>query len=404
MACTRKLCDEAARRPATCVAATEEPDWNDINDDEGYFGPDKCVYGDRECSDCNCASCNLCVDNYGTRGSFYTTSASQMTMNQPCWTYLRDEGYTTQNNPAGTRDAYMWRTNGESGPENKTCKWVGKDAVNRCAMKGVMIEGAIGSSTPYYMPGEQIGLAWLFANQPAYLASDACPLACCVDDPYWTYARDDGVHDCAHVAELPSKRCDREDFDTGTFARDKCPAACGACISTDDICQDDIFWHHTYRSYQHCGWVKESPKERCNVKGEDGVKAKRACPLACGGCDQCVDDPSYEYQPGKDCKHVAELPEKRCARNYGRGLLCYLQGLQGRDVRNRRRCQWRWHLRPVVYCARHRGAHGRGRRDLQPQGLRRRREGAAPPPSLHLRSRRLGRDPVTLRPIPPPFS
>lgn len=260
MACTRKLCDEAARRPATCVAATEEPDWNDINDDEGYFGPDKCVYGDRECSDCNCASCNLCVDNYGTRGSFYTTSASQMTMNQPCWTYLRDEGYTTQNNPAGTRDAYMWRTNGESGPENKTCKWVGKDAVNRCAMKGVMIEGAIGSSTPYYMPGEQIGLAWLFANQPAYLASDACPLACCVDDPYWTYARDDGVHDCAHVAELPSKRCDREDFDTGTFARDKCPAACGACISTDDICQDDIFWHHTYRSYQHCGWVKESPR------------------------------------------------------------------------------------------------------------------------------------------------
>ena len=58
----------------------EEPNWDAINDDEGYYGPDKCVYGDRECSDCNCASCNLCVDNYGLSGSFCTTSAAQMTI------------------------------------------------------------------------------------------------------------------------------------------------------------------------------------------------------------------------------------------------------------------------------------------------------------------------------------
>jgi len=179
----------------------------------------------------------------------------------------------------------------------------------------VFIEGAIGSSTPYYRPGDQISLAWLFANQPAYPASEACPLACCFDDPDWTYTRDNGVHDCAHVAGKPSERCDREDYATGTFARDMCPKACGTCVSTDQVCQDDVFWHHTYLR-QHCGWVKQDPAARCNLKSEDGVKAKKACPLACGGCssDQCIDDPLYEYQPGKGCKHVAELPEKRCAR------------------------------------------------------------------------------------------
>ena len=80
-------------------------------------------------------------------------------------------------------------------------------------------------------------------------------------------------------------------------------------------------WRHTAAgTHGSQTQVKEDPKARCKLKGEDGVKAKRACPLACGGCDagQSADDPFYEYQPGKDCKHVAELPEKRCARNYGK--------------------------------------------------------------------------------------
>ena len=102
------------------------------------------------------------------------------------WSHLLDEGYTTQNNPAGTRDAYTWRTNGASGPEDKDCDWIGADAATRCSHQGVFIEGAVGSSTPYYRPGDQISLAWLFANQPAYPASEACPLACCFDDPAWT--------------------------------------------------------------------------------------------------------------------------------------------------------------------------------------------------------------------------
>ena len=63
-------------------------------------------------------------------------------------------------------------------------------------------------------------------------------------------------------------------------AREACPATCGEC---EPACEDDETWF-SKKSSNNCRWVAEKPDSRCSRKSDDKVKAKDACPVACGTC------------------------------------------------------------------------------------------------------------------------
>ena len=95
----------------------------------------------------------------------------------------------------------------------------------------------------------------------------------CEDDDDWLYDGKDG-RGCAWIAEKTS-RCDGKDG-----AREACPATCGEC---EPACEDDETWF-SKKSSNNCRWVAEKPDSRCSKKSDDKVKAKDACPVACGTC------------------------------------------------------------------------------------------------------------------------
>ncbi|KAH8091861.1 hypothetical protein JL720_5432 [Aureococcus anophagefferens] len=93
------------------------------------------------------------------------------------------------------------------------------------------------------------------------------------DDDDWLYDGKDG-RGCAWIAEK-TFRCDGKDG-----AREACPATCGEC---EPACEDDETWF-SKKSSNNCRWVAEKPDSRCSRKSDDKVKAKDACPVACGTC------------------------------------------------------------------------------------------------------------------------
>lgn len=51
-----------------------------------------------------------------------------------------------------------------------------------------------------------------------------------------------------------------------------------ACVTG---CEDDSEWYKKRSPKKGCAWVGKKKDKRCNKKGEDGRKAKVACPVAC---------------------------------------------------------------------------------------------------------------------------
>ena len=84
----------------------------------------------------------------------------------------------------------------------------------------------------------------------------------------------------------------------GAFAA--CRAACGSCGESDSFpslpapdCVDSKTWRGAKKGQanpkQTCAWVAQQAKKRCKRKDVDKVKAKVACPVACGTCDAWID-------------------------------------------------------------------------------------------------------------------
>jgi len=77
-------------------------------------------------------------------------------------------------------------------------------------------------------------------------------------------------------------------------------------------CQDDSAWHKKNEPAKDCAWVAQWAP-RCNVKGEDNIRAWYGCPAACG--TTCTDSGAW-FKKGddeKDCAWVASHPsEARC--------------------------------------------------------------------------------------------
>ena len=125
----------------------------------------------------------------------------------------------------------------------------------------------------------------------------ACPATCglcaapeggkedCVDSTSWSFAggSDKG---CELVSKNPDMRCRKRD-NAGVKAHFACPAACGQCEAK---CEDDEAWHMKDFPHRNCEQVARNPDMRCRKKGEDGRKARDACPDACGYCDDLEND------------------------------------------------------------------------------------------------------------------
>ena len=130
----------------------------------------------------------------------------------------------------------------------------------------------------------------------------------CENDAEWTFTLDKGqVRDCTWVAERPygedvtnifernnkgklvsgEGRCNRRG-DNGFRARNACPVACGTCD-----CVDSQDWKFIQRNGKErtCAWIAEKPyndilqtRGRCFKVGVDGTTALGACPFACDTC------------------------------------------------------------------------------------------------------------------------
>ena len=76
--------------------------------------------------------------------------------------------------------------------------------------------------------------------------------------------------------------------DTDFTANDMCCACGGGDITTS--CQDSTTWHMPNNDGKGCEWVgargvgNDRTAKRCNKRGADGTKAKRACQATCGTC------------------------------------------------------------------------------------------------------------------------
>jgi hypothetical protein len=211
--------------------------------------------------------------------------------------------------PDAPADAWMWRT--KDSPRDKDCSYIAERPDDRCTMEGVFIDGAYGTIDTRGRMINHYGKNWLFVNQPVYTAAEACPIACgggggpCVDDKDWYYiAGYKGPKGCCHVSKKPSERCDRKSED-GVKARDACPAACGEC----ETCTDDYLWYGDW-ALEHCGWVSKNTGVRCNQQSSvDGSKAKDMCRKTCGTCD----DPGECTDPDVDPDEDEDEDEDDCA-------------------------------------------------------------------------------------------
>ncbi|KAH8092748.1 10-hydroxy-9-(phosphonooxy)octadecanoate phosphatase [Aureococcus anophagefferens] len=113
----------------------------------------------------------------------------------------------------------------------------------------------------------------LYEKKPTPAPTTTPTATRCEDDDDWLYDGKDG-RGCAWIAEK-TFRCDGKDG-----AREACPATCGEC---EPACEDDETWF-SKKSSNNCRWVAEKPDSRCSRKSDDKVKAKDACPVACGTC------------------------------------------------------------------------------------------------------------------------
>ena len=122
------------------------------------------------------------------------------------------------------------------------------------------------------------------------------------------------------MAESPDKRCKKKDSDK-VKAKEACPSACGTC---PEQCEDSTSWY-AKKSKRDCEYVAEDPAKRCKKKdSESKVKGKEACPLACGTCaafslpevvpNACGDSASWfvRENPSRDCAYVAKKASGRC--------------------------------------------------------------------------------------------
>jgi len=95
----------------------------------------------------------------------------------------------------------------------------------------------------------------------------------CADDLAW-HKKNEPAKDCAWVAQW-APRCNVKGEDN-IRAWYGCPAACGT------TCTDSGEWHKKGDDEKDCAWVASHPSEaRCLVRGEDDTLAKDACPSAC---------------------------------------------------------------------------------------------------------------------------
>ncbi|KAK7254439.1 hypothetical protein SO694_0051500 [Aureococcus anophagefferens] len=115
---------------------------------------------------------------------------------------------------------------------------------------------------------------------PTVAPTAAPTTASCADSTTW-YRGNKKWKTCAWVGKQPAKRCkDTIKSRDGVTASVACPEACDAC---EPACEDDETWFSKKRS-NNCRWVAEKPDSRCSKKSDDKVKAKDACPVACGTC------------------------------------------------------------------------------------------------------------------------
>lgn len=99
----------------------------------------------------------------------------------------------------------------------------------------------------------------------------------CEDSAAWTW-KGKSSRDCDWVAKKPNKRCSKKD-EEGLKASKACLVACGEC------CHDSTAWMWKGKSSRDCDWVAKKPDKRCSKKDEEGLEASKACLVACGECD-----------------------------------------------------------------------------------------------------------------------
>ncbi|KAK7254278.1 hypothetical protein SO694_00009249 [Aureococcus anophagefferens] len=100
---------------------------------------------------------------------------------------------------------------------------------------------------------------------------------------------------CAWIGTNAAERCTKKSADK-VPASVACRAACGSCGESDSFpslpapdCVDSKTWRGAKKKKANpketCKWVAEKAEKRCKRKDVDKVKAKVACPVACGTCD-----------------------------------------------------------------------------------------------------------------------
>ena len=99
---------------------------------------------------------------------------------------------------------------------------------------------------------------------------------------------------CAWIGTNAAERCTKKSADK-VPASVACRAACGSCGESDSFpslpapdCVDSKTWRGAKKKKANpketCKWVAEKAEKRCKRKDVDKVKAKVACPVACGTC------------------------------------------------------------------------------------------------------------------------
>ena len=95
--------------------------------------------------------------------------------------------------------------------------------------------------------------------------------------------------------------------------------------SFDSACADSTTWRKKNKDKQNCAWVGKKAAKRCKakVKSEDGVKAKVACPMACGTCDPA--DDKIAALEAENAALAAELEEAVADKTEAQGNVTTLE-------------------------------------------------------------------------------
>ena len=107
--------------------------------------------------------------------------------------------------------------------------------------------------------------------------------AACEDSASWLKVTKKGNERTCDWAAKAAKNCNAKSSFDKVKARDACPVACGRCEPEDaGACDDSTSWFTTVKGkVKGCDYVTKKTKRRCKAKSSDKVKAKRACPAAC---------------------------------------------------------------------------------------------------------------------------